>query len=184
MKMNRFLIIPVVLALFVKCASFKTGLIQTGGIDEMIQNAILDFSNTTKLYKKGTVFSVSVLEIVDKDPLVVRIGENSMNLLLTKEAKIGSKGGKLPTRFIEKEGKLFFWQDDDYPLTEEALTVYERYNLLQDDEGGIITVPDFAINDAQKAAHYYFCKNDISEYKRVVTNIGVGYYDPPNLDCN
>ena len=173
----------MILVSFIGCASFKTGLKQTGGTDEMIQNAILDFSSTTKLYKKGTVFSVSVHEIGDKDPLVVRIGENGMNLLLTKEAKIGSKESKLPTRFIEKEGKLFFWWDDSYPLTKEALAIYERYELLQDDEGGIITVPDFTTDDAQKAAHYYFCEKDIAQYKRVITNIGVGYYDPPNLNC-
>jgi hypothetical protein len=182
--MIRFLIIHLMLVLFVGCASFKTGLIQTGGADEMIQNAILDFSNATRLYKKDTVFSVSVLEIVDKDPIVVRIGSNTMNLLLTEETKVGSKGGKLPSRFIEKDGKLFFWWDDDYPLTEEALAVYEKYDLLQDDEGGVITVPEFTINDAQKAAHYYFCKNDPSKYKRVITNIGVGYYDPPTLKCD
>ena len=65
----------------------------------------------------------------------------------------------------------------------EALAIYERYELLQDDEGGIITVPDFTTDDAQKAAHYYFCEKDIAQYKRVITNIGVGCHDPPNLNC-
>ncbi|MEZ4829530.1 MAG: hypothetical protein R3C61_25085 [Bacteroidia bacterium] len=91
MKIVQFLT-PVLLILFVGCASFKKGLFQTGGPNEMMQNAILDFSNATKLYKKGTVFSVNVMEIVDKDPIVVRIGFNTMNLLVTAETIVGNKG--------------------------------------------------------------------------------------------
>ena len=39
-------------------------------------------------------------------------------------------------------------------------------------------------NDSDKGADYYFCKNNLSKYKRVVTNIGLGYYKPPKLKCN
>jgi hypothetical protein len=183
-KLIQFITIIVVLILSDGCVSVKKGLVQKGGIDNAIQNAILDFSNTAKLYKKNNVFSVSVLEVANEDLMVVRIGKNSMKLLLTAKAKVGSLDSKLPTRFIEKEGKLFFWWDNEYPLTKEALDVYEKYNLLQDDEGGVITVPEFTVNDAQKAAHYYFCKDDLTKYKKVITNKGVGYYEPPKLNCD
>lgn len=99
---------------------------------------------------------------------------------MTKEAVLGSKG-RLPSRYIEKNGKLFFWWDDDYSLTENTLAVFNKYNLLQGDKNGTIKVPDSIIDDAEKAAHYYFCKEDLSKYKRVITNKGVGYYDAPNL---
>lgn len=165
------------------CVSFKKGLIHSGGIDDAIQNAILDFSNTANLYKKDSVFSVSVLEIVNQDPLVVRIGKSTTKLLFTKETKIGCIDCKIPTRFIEKNDKIFFWWDKDYPLTKEALDAYAKYNLLQDDEGGIITVPDFVVDESQKAVHYYFCKTNLSKYKKVITSKGVGYYEPPKLKC-
>ena len=96
-------------------------------------------------------------------------------------AVIGSKG-KLPSRYVIVKGKLFFWQDDNYPLTEETLSVFKRYNILTEVmERGML--PDFIINDAAKAAHYYFCRDNISNYKRVVTHVATGYYKPPKLKC-
>ena len=44
-------------------------------------------------------------------------------------------------------------------------------------------LPDNPINDAAKAADYYFCRNDVSNYKRVVTHVATGYYEPPKLKC-
>ena len=103
--------------------------------------------------------------------------------LYTAETTVGSKG-KLPSRYVIKDGKLFFWWDDDYPLTEEMLAILWKYDLLFDDTQGLIKIPQFSINDKQKGVHYYFCRNDLSIYKRVVTNIGLGYYKPPKLKCN
>jgi hypothetical protein len=183
-KTSQFSSIILMLVLLGGCISVKKGLVQKGGIDDAIQNAILDFSNTTNLYKKNTVFSVSVFEVANKDLIVVRIGINRMKLILTAKAKVGSLDSNLPTRFIEKDDKLIFWWDDKYPLTEETLDVYEKYNILQDDEGGVITVPEFVVNGSQKAAHYYFCKKDLTNYNRVITSKGIGYYDPPKLNCN
>lgn len=68
-------------------------------------------------------------------------------------------------------------------MTAEALSVYRKYNLLQSDKGGLITLPDFVTNDAQKAAHYYFCRSSRLLYKRVITAKGIGYYQPPALNC-
>lgn len=175
---------------------------QTGGKIEIIQNAILDFSNTCRLYEKDSIFSVSYEDsvyrmVLDKlnnrnykwirgeilEGLVaVSIVADYNSFLLTKEIKVGSKG-KLPSRYIEKNGKLFYWWDNDYPLTKEALNVYHKYNLLQDDKGGEIKFPNFTIDDNQKAAHYYFCKENLIKYKKIITNEGIGYYNIPKLNC-
>jgi len=184
MKTVQFLIISCILLIASGCASYKNGLIQAGGIDGAIKNAILDFSNTPKLFKKGSVFSVTAHAKNDNDQLIVRIGENNMKFLLSADTKVGEIGGIIPTRFLEKKGKLIFWWDEKHPLTNEALEVYRKYNLLQNDEGGIITIPDFLITDNKKSAHYYFCRNDLTNFKRVITSRGIGIYDPPNLNCN
>lgn len=170
--------------IFGGCASVKNTFVKSGNNqDDAIQTAISDFSKTRKLFKKDAVFSVEIVGLSNNDNLmIVRIGKNNRKLLITKDAKIGSTG-KLPSRYFEKEGRLFFWWDDSYPLTEAAFAVYKKYNILQDDENGRITIPDFIIDDAQKGAHYYFCKNDVSSYKRVITNRGVGYYTPPDIKC-
>lgn len=185
------------------CATLKNDFNQSGGLNETVQNAILDFS-TTRLYKNDSVFSISYFDTlysmsldktdpnnykwvkgdVKKGIAAVGIRPNYNQLLLTADAKVGSKNSKLPTRFTISEGKLFYWWDKDYPLTERALSIYKQYDLLQDDEGGLITVPDFKTNDAQNAVHYYFCEKDLTNYKKVVTSKGIGYYEPPKLTCN
>jgi hypothetical protein len=179
MKIKCLFLLAVIVAL--GCTPFKHIVAQSEDRNEIIQNVILDFSST-KLYRNNTVFSVKTGDM-DENILIVRIGKNNTKLLITSNAVVGSFSSSLPSRFIEKQGKLFFWWDDYYPLTEEALSIYKKYNLLQDDEGSVITVPDFIIDDAQKAAHYYFCRDDLSKYKKIITNKGIGYYDPPKLRC-
>ncbi len=67
----------------------------------------------------------------------------------------------------------------NFTVTEEIIAVLWSYDLLQT----YSIIPDFSIDDTQKGADYYLCKNDLSKYKRVITNIGLGYYKPPVLRC-
>jgi len=180
--------------------------------DVAISNAILNFSNSCKLFKNDLVFSVSfedtvfllalnletahryrekfyedlVLVSISAHRICVECEEDGLKFndrfLYTAETTIGSKG-KLPSRHIEKGGKLFYWWDDDYPLTEEMLAILWKYDLLFDDTERLVVIPQFSIDDRLKGAHYYFCKNDLSKFKRVITNIAHGYYKPPKLKC-
>ena len=180
---KKILLFFVVLSTLISCIAYKNTL-QKSSIDiDPIQIAISDFSKTSRLFNKDTVFFVEMLGLTnEKNVIVVRIGSNASKLLLTKDALIGSIG-KLPSRYVEKDSRLFFWWDNECPLTENTLAILNKYSLLQDDENGAIKSPDRIINEARKAAHYYFCKDDFSIYKKVITNIGVGYYDIPKLDC-
>ena len=100
---------------------------------------------------------------------------------LTKDIKPGIKG-RLPSRFIEIDGKLIYWDDDDYPLTQETLDVLYKYGRLRDDPEGILYL-DNPTNDSKKGMHYYFCKQDLATYKKVKSAIGIGYYDMPTFGC-
>lgn len=201
----KYLSLLTLLVLLGSCGAFKKELAQTGGQNEAIQNAILDFSNTSGLYKKDTVFSVSfqnplyrmVLEEtedgngrwVEGQPydgiVAVSIGADYNKMLLTDSTKVGNKDVKLPTRYIEKDGKLFYWWDDDYPLTQKTLDILDKYDLLlNDDMDGVVEFYNFTTNDDRKGVHYYFCKNDLTKYKKETTNKGIGYYDVPNMDCS
>lgn len=177
------LLIIYALTYLTACASYKESLVKVGDHSDAINNAIIDFSNTTKLYSKNRIFNASLYESQDEDLLIVRIGINNMKLLLTDKVEVGKIGGKIPTMFIEQEMKLFFWYDDNYPLTKEALEIYAKYDLLQDDENGVIKIPAMVINDSQKAAHYYFCKENLRSYKKVITNRAIGYYKAPAVNC-
>ena len=166
--------------------------------EDCINVAISDFVSRCSLFKKDSIFEISVedtlvklsfqseqsrwvLDTVYQNILVVVISGMDNKVWYFSDAIIGSKG-KLPSRYVIVKGKLFFWDDDDYPLTEETLSVFKRYNILTEVmERGMS--PDNPINDAAKAADYYFCRDDASNYKRVVTNIATGFYDPPKLKC-
>ncbi len=181
-KISLMLLSYGTIVLLVSCKSFKNELIQDNGIHNAIQNAILDFSKTSHIYSKGKVFSVSVSELEnDKNLFVIRIGENSGKMFQNKEAKVGSKG-KLASRYLKKKnGKLFYWWDDDYPLNQETISIFKEYNLLTSDK---LEVYDSEIDDSKKAVHYYFCKDGPSNnYEKITTNIGIGYYDIPNIKC-
>lgn len=47
---------------------------------------------------------------------------------MTYDIKVGTKGKSL-SRFMQKEGKLFFYWNNEYPLTKEALKMFEKFNL-------------------------------------------------------
>lgn len=204
MKLNNIFLLSIALLLG-SCGAFKKELVKDGGQKETVENAILDFSNTSGLYKKDTVFSVSVHDplyqmvlketddgsgkwVEDKpyqEIVAVSIGASYNKVLLTDSTKVGDRNVTIPTRYIEKDGKLFYWRDDNYPLTQEALNVFKRYNLLlEDDFDGVMEFYDFTTDDAQKGVDYYFCKNNLLKYRKVVTSKGIGFYDAPELKCN
>ncbi len=191
--------------LLLGCSSIKKSATLIGvNLQEVAINmAIRDFSTKCNLFKKDSVFSVNFEDSVfykatliqaDKgknkdgrthqwkrgnliDGIVsVEIGSNNdYQLYYSEETK-----SKLPTRYVIKNGKLFYWWDKNCTVTEEIIAVLWRYNMLQT----YSIIPDFSSDDSQRGADYYFCKNDLSKYKRVVTNIGLGYYKPPKLKCN
>lgn len=203
-KATHSVIIVAVIFMMCSCASFKSELIPNGGKDEAIQNAITDFSSTSSIYRTNDVF---VLEVYDplfrmtlknidnrndkwvKDYpiegiIAVKVSASNNKMLLTDSVLIGSKG-KLASRFFEKDGKLFYWWDDDYPLTKEALDIFKKFDLLTDNDlDGAIEFFDSGVNDAQKAVHFFFCKTDLRNYRKNTSSVAIGYYTPPELDCN
>lgn len=204
MKFNISFLLALVF-LLEACASFKSKLTQRGDGTEAIKNAIIDFSNTNRLYQKDSVFSVQlddplhemILEKLDnrndrwiegkpyEGLIAITISANYNKMPLTDTSRVGNHGVSIPTRYIEQDGKLFYWIDDDYAFTEEVLTVFNKHNLLveKNDLDGIIEMYDFSIDDNQKGVHYYFCENDLLNYKKVITEKAIGYYSVPKLDC-
>lgn len=70
--------------------------------------------------------------------------------------KIGHLIELEPTRYCEKEGRLFYWEDERYPVTQELIQAFLRYDLMyyaheEYEKGG------FIIYDGPNW-EYYFCK--------------------------
>ena len=169
--------------------------------NEAIKIAISDFIKTSMFHRKDSVFSVSykdafyrmISERIDErnskwvrgqlydEVVTVSIIGDEYKFSLTTYIKPGIKG-MLPSRFIEIEGKLFYWDDDDHPLTQETVDVLHKYGRLRDDPDGLLYL-DNPTNDSKKGMHYYFCKQDLANYKKVKIAIGIGYYDMPKLRC-
>jgi len=152
-------------------------------LSDPIQIAIKDFIRVSNIYKKSQVFYINKRNAVNNENvLIISITKNFTKLLSTALTTVGSTG-KMPSRFVEKDGKLFYWWDNDFPLSEEALTVFRKYDLLQDDEKGTIQFPESTLDETQKSAIYYFCKNNFKVNKKIETNRGQFYDQAPEIDC-
>lgn len=204
MKAHRKMYFATLLLLF-GCTPLKESMITTGeNLKEIaIHNAILDFSTNCYLFKKDSVFSVTFEDSVFEEGNLVRVDEKANKDGVTHRWKRGpfrngivfvgigtndnyqfyySKDEKpiLPSRYVIKEGKLFYWWDHNYPVTEEMINILKKYDCLQSD----LIIPEFGKDEKTKGADYYFCMNDLSKYKRVITNIAWGgYYKLPRLKC-
>ena len=116
--------------------------------------------------------------------VTVSISGASENLLLFTERPLPGMLGKYPSRFVEIRGKLFYWFDPDYPLTEEAIAVFKKFGVFPTYNEYKFEIPDISTDDRRKGATYFFCRNNLFKFKRVITNKGRGSYDPPKLDCD
>lgn len=147
--------------------------------DEAIAMAINDFSKT-KAFKKGRVFDISYKEI-NENLIFVSILEIEKNKYLYSITK-PIEENILPSRYIEKDNKLFIWWDDNRKIDQEMFNILKKYNMLKDDEGGWIVFLDYSMDDKKKATTYYFCKKNLKEFKRIITNISND--NLPKLKCN
>ncbi|MEN8250631.1 MAG: hypothetical protein ABFS32_16985 [Bacteroidota bacterium] len=195
----RLLIILWTLVTLTGYSGWKQLLAGEGNEYDLINNAILDFSNTERLFKQDSTFYVMFIDtmysmklervddrtlkwIPDKkyeDIIGVSIMGSIGKIYYIEANEIGSLGN-LPSRYIEKNNKLYYWYDDDYPLTQDAVDVLKKYNVIEKIES--IAMAEFIIDDGKKGASYYFCRDDFSKYKKVVSAVAIGY-DIPKLHC-
>ena len=172
----------------------------TNFVEFAIYEAITDFADNCRLFKQDSIFYITTLDtlkhytlqrnqgtlewICDSiyaNILVVEIFGSVNKLFYLPDAVVGSKG-KLPSRYVIVKGKLFYWDDDDYPLTEETLSVLKKYDALTDMIHDRV-LPETVISDSKEIAFYYFCRNNLLKHKRAVSSKSAGYYRPPKLKC-
>jgi len=201
----RYIIFTIVLIF--ACCSIKAQLSQAKASnikesDHAIPIAIRDFSKT-KLFKKDSVFWVTLydtlhhaaVDTISKNSYAYRRGQAYPNivavdiigwpdkLFLDTTVDLSNQKG-IPSRFIELNGKLFIWWDKHYKLTDSAIEMLDKYHIIG--RGGHNDWYKFmpGTDDAKQSAQYYFCKSNLSVYKKKITIIAIGHYDPPNLNCD
>lgn len=169
----------VFLVIFLQsCVSWKSSLVQQGDKNMAINNAINDFTHSNqKMLKRDNVFSI---RIIDKsDYFIVSIyGEgNKFYLIEDEHPNIPN----FPTNYIDYHDKLFYWYDTTNIPDPSIISKLVKYDRLD-------TIKSFAFStytndDGKKGVDYIFCKNDLTNYYKVETNI-VCEYNNPNINCN
>jgi hypothetical protein len=171
--------------ILVGCSSWKHTLVVQGGQNEAIHNAVVDFLHTDKLSKKDSVFSIRIIAINNHLLGMAIIGRRE-RISPTEKNRIGTNESYFPTRYLDIDGKLFYWYDSTHTVNKELIDALSKYKFLDSAYvKGLIKYPNTpGYHDSKKATDYYICLCDLRKYVKVHTTIAMGYYEPPALDCH
>ena len=152
-----------------------------GNENNAIMNAIFDFIHTeNKLLQDDKTFFIYTKNVEDKIGVSIMGDPNTILLIIEEDGSYSYRA--FPTMLYETNGKLFFWYDDTKSVTDTIINTLYQYNFV---DTMIVNayIPESTINEVKKGANYYFCKNDLSNYKKIITNKSIEYYKPPKLKC-
>ncbi len=172
-------------------------------IEKARENVVLDFIKIYKTPKKYlkkrnnqpfNVFWIFEDETNNQNYIFDILPETQNYISLNIEDSIGKvPKSNFPNRFIQKNNKIFLWNDGLTPLSKDLLNVIKKYIILDSTnvklKKGLL--PDrflddrlITTDDKLEGIHYYVCRNNTKHFRRIKTNIAVGYYTPPKLKCN
>lgn len=170
---------------FICCSAMKNEVSVYDLRNDAIQIAITDFFEKCNLQKTDSVFSVNIY-IDNDDILGLSIsGVHENKIYPSSKDRIGEPTDIFPSHYIERNNKLIYWGDSTQILSNDIVHILNKYNQIDstfiNEEKAY---PEFIIDEEVKGAHYYFCKKDLAKFKRIITNKGMGQYNPPKLKCN
>lgn len=174
--MNNILRLLLIVFFYQGCTTWRQNLNSHGNTNIAIENAVLDFYNTSPLINQDNTFSVRVKEL-SLDIIGVNIMGTINNFIVTADGK----SSEMPTRYIELGGNLFYWHDDGYFLNDSTINKLNQYKLID-------SIPSFAMvelinDDSKKGIDYFFCKKNLNKYKKVKTTRILGRYAFTKLKC-
>ncbi|RFM33049.1 hypothetical protein [Chitinophaga silvisoli] len=168
------ILIALSLFLLQSCTATKPGIARTGNYETAIKNAVIDF-HTTSMATHENTFTISFREL-DGDIIGVII-RGTVN-----KVHIYSDGMKtrIPDKYIEYKGKLFYWFDDN-SSDPDIVPKLNEYHLIDSVEN--ISQAKLVHDDGKMAMNYYFCKQNLFYYKKVITNKLLRPAMPRNFSC-
>jgi len=175
----------IFLLFFTGCSIYRNGeKAIKGDNNDAVIIAINDFVDQCKESKKSNLFSIYLIDI-DEEIVGIIFAKSDYPYLPTSATKIGTNDDKsFPTRYIRKEGKIFFWHDPQSFITQEIVDLLNEHNLIDSiNVNGFVGIPESIIDETEKGIHYYFCKKNLLNYKRIIAKNAMGWYDPPKLKC-
>lgn len=187
MKTKKYHVLAIALLFLGSCAISRNTPIIKGEESEAIEIAINDFLKKCNLRKDDKVFSVTVYNENPDYLGIIIFGVSWEKLFATPKIKIGEKT-TFPSRYIEKKGKLFYWDDSTKVLTKEMIDALARYKHIDSTyhktgfyEG---EMEAYSCDETKKGIDYYFCRNNFAIFKKKITRIAMGWYLAPTLNCN
>jgi hypothetical protein len=167
---NKYYQILVIAILLSSCGSWKKSLIREGGYNEAVKNAIYDFTNTSRLSKKDSVFYAFVEDFEEIYWTVAILSEEN-KLFPTEKNKIGSNRPYFPTQYLIENKKLFYWYDSTSFVTNDLVEVLVKYNQIDSlNANGFVGIPDYTKDESKPGMLYYFCKSNILKYKKIISD--------------
>jgi hypothetical protein len=152
-------------------------MVSNGNSDTVFKNAIVDFYHTSSLARKNSTFSIYKREY-DSGVIGVSILSNDNKIYVL----YNSPQSKIPDRYIEYNNKLFYWYDNEKDKDPNIVKKLSEYKII--DSLQILTEEmSYKRDDAKKATQYYFCKNNLLEYKKEETSIAMPKEIKVQLNC-
>lgn len=185
MKKNNILSLFAIVILFANCATakWKETLVSTGDINSVVNNIITDFTFTSNLYKKDSIFSIAITDNND-GILIIGISGAVNKVYPNVDFKVGSYDEIIPNQYAIKDGNLFYWNDSKEVIGKEIIDILKKYDHIDFDWSKEYVIPPLTIDDGKEGVVYYICKNDYRNYKKTGANTIKKHYAPPKLKCN
>lgn len=167
--------------IFLSCTASKSISSSKRDITDAIQSSIVDFLHSKKsIAKKDSVFSVYV-EDINEDMLGIGISAERDKVSLFTKNEVDYDYRFFPTRFFEYQGKLFYWKDSTVKVSNEIIKKLYEMNRV-DTTIYQKLFPQRTIDERQVVVHYYFCKKDLTRYRKKRTSIANKNYEIPKIN--
>lgn len=168
--MKKILLILLSMPMLLGCATWRSELRKSPGIESCIYNAITDFQNRSKLYKNNLVFEISIKTDSIKGTAAIAISPNEEPIYSTPYEVAGTKPHHMIlVDYIELDGRLYLLYNGkrNKIITQDYIDVLKKYNLLDTSWYGVYPFPPGMDNDGYVMDGYLFYLDTPLRYKRM-----------------
>jgi hypothetical protein len=147
-------------------------------------NAINDYVETEKKHLKEYPFFYIYANDTGKY-YSVTIEREIKKVWLYTEDNISFSYKDFPTVVILKDGKFFMWKDSSIELSDSIIQTLYQNNIVDTANTGRYTtiIPEHTIRDGDYDPIYFFCKQNVSIYRKVYPKDWTYKYKIPKLKC-
>ncbi|MCQ9634847.1 hypothetical protein MP477_07780 [Chryseobacterium sp. WG23] len=176
--MKKYILIFIVFSIIQSCSVWKNELTKNGDYEIAIKNAVIDFCNTSSLANKDKAFSVSYKEYKSGVIGVSILGDINKIYLVNDSFQ-----GRIKDRYIEYNNHLFYWYDEKKGKDPNIINKLSEYNIIEKVDS-LTEDTGYTIDDAKKATHYYFCRDNLLLYKKEASSVAMPKEVKKELHCS